>query len=492
MEDKLIRIFRANLDEDLHVQGYAGIGKSHLLGTLVEYLRPEATLLLAHSPGKLDALRKRIGGKSDKKMGLTFRELALFLLYGPRHKLINVSTGTSSKRALAQELNILGMQGHEAQNTLDICSKILGLYCKSRDHTLSAKHFPHFNQPLSDLDTKVLLEYSIRLWAYLESNPNWGSQLELESLLAIKRASLEGCVIPPRYTHVLIDESQDIPSSLLQIIERGRQVLITLGDEYQQAAGPIAKRKREVRKSEINYSVRSGRNIESLVNPLIYRHSSKGKLPFEGASNTDIRIKHYPSVFLPPAGCVVLSASRWDMMKWIMQMSAANRALTLPNTKMQQDLKQFMRTAIALFKPDFYNTDPDSRELHSDFSEMSNWQKVRDANQYDESFLWVEAELEKGFNIADMNQLKGLLGQSESSCTIMMAKDAGGMEFNEVLLTPELLTTVKFKDAYELDQRICSVYIAISRAKRKIYIPYNVEEWVEYQSHQGYRELSGY
>lgn len=40
-QDKLVRTFRANLNEDLHVQGYAGIGKSHLLGALLECLRPE-------------------------------------------------------------------------------------------------------------------------------------------------------------------------------------------------------------------------------------------------------------------------------------------------------------------------------------------------------------------------------------------------------------------------------------------------------------------
>jgi hypothetical protein len=39
-QDKLVRTFRANLDEDLHVQGYAGIGKSHLIGALTECLDP--------------------------------------------------------------------------------------------------------------------------------------------------------------------------------------------------------------------------------------------------------------------------------------------------------------------------------------------------------------------------------------------------------------------------------------------------------------------
>ncbi|MEX5452264.1 hypothetical protein WCE15_25020, partial [Stutzerimonas stutzeri] len=297
--------------------------------------------------------------------------------------------------------------------------------------------------------------------------------------------------VPARYSHVLIDESQDLPASLMQIIERGRQVLITLGDEYQQAGGAFVSRGRGVRRSEIAYSVRSGRNVESLVNPLIYRHSSKGKIPFEGASNTDIAVKYYPQGFLPPEGCVVLAASRWDMMKWIIQMDAAGRAL-IPSTEAQKDLKRFMATAIALFKPDFYSVEQIPDGPHLDFSEFSSWQQVCDANRYDESFLWVEAELEKGFNVADMNQLKGMLGQSGNSCMVMMAEQAGGMEFDVVLLTPQLLTVNKFRDVNEFDQRICAVYIAISRAKFKLYVPYDVAEWIAHHDSQKFREFSGY
>ncbi|MOA64329.1 hypothetical protein D3C78_1903410 [compost metagenome] len=66
------------------------------------------------------------------------------------------------------------------------------------------------------------------------------------------------------------------------------------------------------------------------------------------------------------------------------------------------------------------------------------------------------------------------------------------MEFDRVLLTPELLTNVKFRDAYEFDQRICAVYIAISRAKQQLYVPYDVVDWIEYHNYQKFRESHGY
>ncbi|KAA6179285.1 hypothetical protein F3K50_02930 [Pseudomonas marginalis] len=491
-QDKLVRTFRANLDEDLHVQGYAGIGKSHLIGTLIECLRPGGTLVLAHTPEKLATLQKRIGVANDRNTGTTFEAFAKALLHGPRPQLVNRQVRGPRKDILSQELNIFGFRGLDAQTTLEACLGILKRYCHSRDHSISAKHLPHFKQALSRLDARVLLEYSSRLWSYLGVNPAWGSRTGFEELLMIKRACLAGCVVPARYTHVLIDESQDVPPSLLQIIERGRQVLITLGDEYQQASGEIVKRKREVRQSDVSYSVRSGRNIERLVNPLIYLHSEKSKVPFEGARDADVGIEHYPKGFVPPEGCVVLTASLWDTMKWMIELQDASCPFSFSDKKAESDLKRFMTTAIALFKPEYYDAENGTDGFHPYFGEMTDWQKVRDANQFDESFLWVESKFEKGFNVADITRLNRLSGVPGKRCLLMLAEEAGGMEFDRVLLTPELLTNVKFKDAYEFDQRICVVYIALSRAKQQLYLPYDVIEWVEYHNYQKYRESHGY
>lgn len=493
-QDKLVRTFRANLDEDLHVQGYAGIGKSHLLGVLLECLRPERTLLLARTPGKLGALRKRLKGAHDKdrQPGSTFKAFAQALLGGPRFEPERATGKGLSKQALAQELNIFGFRDHGALATLEICLNVLERYCQSRDHSLSSKHLPHFKLPLAAVDVQVILEYSSRLWVYLEANPAWSAQTGFEALSMIKRASLAGCVIPARYTHILIDESQDIPASLLQIIEGGRQVLITLGDEYQRASGGMVKRKREIRQTDISYSVRSGRNVERIVNPLIFQHSEKGKVPFEGSRDADVSIEEYPQGFVPPEGCVVLTASRWDSMKWAIELQAANCPFGYLDHAAQKDLEHFMTTAVGLFKPNFYSPERSAQGLHPFFSDLTDWQQVRDANRFDESFLWVEAQLERGFNMADVSRLNRTLGVIGKRCILVLAQEAGGMEFNQVLLTPELLTNVKFKDAYEFDQRICAVYIAISRARRQLYVPYDVVEWIDYHRYQKYRESHGY
>jgi hypothetical protein len=44
---------------------------------------------------------------------------------------------------------------------------------------------------------------------------------------------------------------------------------------------------------------------------LIDVHSQKSKVAFEAARNVDVGIELFPQGFIPPEGCVVLTASRW-------------------------------------------------------------------------------------------------------------------------------------------------------------------------------------
>lgn len=228
-QDKLLKVIQANLDEDIHVQGYAGIGKSYLLGALMDCLPRGRVLALARTPAKLGTMRRRMGLDEQAKVGMTFGQFAQALLKG-RSRLrpeqrsaawqAQAGRGTGDRRvapvrrrtcpghlpgSAAQLLRFAGLQPVESSSAV-------------------------FRQALSGVDAQVLLEYASRLWRYLEAQPAWGAQTGFEALLLLKRASLAGCSVPGRFSHVIIDESQDVPASLLQVIERGRQVLITLGD----------------------------------------------------------------------------------------------------------------------------------------------------------------------------------------------------------------------------------------------------------------------
>lgn len=500
-QDKLLRVFKANLDEDLHVQGYAGIGKSYLLSSLLDFLPRNRVLALARTQGKLATLRQRMGLAADVPFGKTFAQLFRAPAGRSRYQPAVVPQRHRLKADVAVELNVLGFRGLAGETTLDICLEVVKRYCESRHRTLSARHLPFFQQPLSSLESQVLVEYAGRVWMYLQANPDSSSLLDFHGLWLIKQANLSGEVIPAHYTHVIIDESQDIPASLLQIIEKGRHVLVTLGDEYQKARGDVVARKRQVRQRDIAFSVRSGVAVERSVNALICRHSNKSKLAFETASSADLRVEFYPENQVPPKGCAVLTASPWDTMRWALvysesraiAFSDAGDAQYAADEQRFQNMAGFMEAVVALFKPGYYaQGDGRNSVAHPYFAHMSTWQQVRDANRFDDSFLWVEARLQSGFNRADLTTLKARINRHPDALLLMMAEDAGGMEFERVMLTPELMSVNPFSDAYEFDSRICAVYIALSRARSRLYLPYDVEEWIDYHKSRPYRDVYGH
>lgn len=102
-----------------------------------------------------------------------------------------------------------------------------------------------------------------------------------------------------------------------------------------------------MRQRDIAFSVRSGPQVERLINPLISVHSQKSKLAFEGAGSAEVGVEFYPEGFVPPEGCVVLTASHWDAMKWAMELAGKHYAITFAE---QMNLQGFMETAIRLFR----------------------------------------------------------------------------------------------------------------------------------------------
>ncbi len=100
--------------------------------------------------------------------------------------------------------------------------------------------------------------------------------------------------------------------------------------------------------------------------------------------------------------------------------------------------------------------------------------------------------MQAGFRIADLNALATRFSHDPGSLLLMPAQEAGGQEFDRVLLTQELMALSPFQDAYAFDSRLCAVYIALSRARRHLYLPYDVEEWVAYHKGRTFRQSHGY
>ena len=86
---------------------------------------------------------------------------------------------------------------------------------------------------------------------------------------------------------------------MLQILDRSPQAVITLSDELQNLTGMAPTRNAMIRQRYITQSVRLGKQVESLINPLIQAHPGATKELFAG------RADHCTHVSITVAGSSV-------------------------------------------------------------------------------------------------------------------------------------------------------------------------------------------
>lgn len=478
-QDMVLRTFCTNKNEHLHIQGYAGIGKTHLITSMLQFLDPGKTMILVKTRDKVNELKARIPYNSRI---LTFEDFALRLI-GTRLQRTAVQRRFSLKpvkdTVIAERLSILPMRDMDAAQVVALCMKAVDAYCDSADYKVRASHLPFFPTPLGNLEQSVLLEYANRLWRATDPAATADFELPFRGMLVVKKAALMRLSMPPSYTHVIIDESHDLPPSLLQVLEANPQALITLGDEYQRLHGWAANRSRDVRQKEATFSVRSGVKIEQVLNPLIQAHPSKLKLPFEAARDVALAIERYDGLYVPDKPVTVLVSSIWEMFQWFRVLTDAGRGINFMG-KAAEHFETFATDAIRLH---LYQ----QHSQHDALYQFADWQALTQVQGEHEPFQWITRRLEEKYHVSSVTEALHKARQySEHNVTLALVTDVGNMEFERVLVAPQLMPFTLPRDPYELDLRISSLYTAASRARHALYLPADIEEWLGFYRQHGY------
>lgn len=472
-QNMIVRTVQANTNEHLHIQGYAGVGKSFLISSLLNFFDLNKTIILVKNKDKLLEIKKRSHLKKFKIF--TFEELALRLLSKQIDRSIlnsTLQTKAINNAEISKALNISSVKKLNQNQVVSICIETIKSYCLSHDYALNDTHLPPLDNYLSSIDKTILLEYSIRIWQAIDPSQISLISLPFNGLSAVKKASLLGCTMPLSTSHVLIDESHDLPPSLLKILERGPQCLITFGDEYQRLSGKPTNRNQDIRKKEATQSVRTGRKMEGILNPLIFAHPSKLKSQFEGAKDTALNINFYDEKFVPEPPIVILVSSYWGLTIWFWSLIKRGHHINFVGDASNSVIK-FASDCIYLFRDNIPS-------LHPELVHFPDWNMLSHSNSHNKYFRMFERKIQNGYNISDLNIDASKINPTtnRASYNISLVRDVGNMEFNSVLITTDLMPETPPRDGYELDQRVSTLYTAISRAQHEIFLPHDINEWL--------------
>lgn len=478
---RIFRTLRSELDEHLHLQGLAGVGKTAMISTLLEYLKPEETLLLAHTGQQLLALTNRLGSK--KFIGLTFGNLANQLLFTPPtiyrrpERQRSQPTYQMSDSETAKVLGFQSISNLSPARVADICRRTIQSYCYSSCVDISRENIPKIDATLNEIDISMLLEYSRLMWQEVTqpilTYEGRRTHLPIRAYHLIKMLSLDTAISLDisKFRHIVIDEAHDLSAPLLQFLDRCPQATCTLGDVCQRLDGLPAQRGMHVRQREISQSVRSGRQIEAVLNPLIAAHPRAAVAPLVGARDKKTIVEYYDRSFIPEDGTTILVKGEWGLLEWFQRLAGTSASFCMmPDSEKQ--FRRFVYDCIELYR---HGSPP----KHGLLFRHTSWESLAETYSGNYSFKTISAMLERGYGVSDFDESMGKMDRSGKAKILLgRVSDARSLEMDKVMLGRDLLVSIRQGEADEASKTISSLYTGGSRARYKLIVPGNMRDWL--------------
>lgn len=477
-QNRALREFLAASDESFNVQGYAGSGKTHLISRFTQLLNPQRTLLLAQTYGQLQALKTRAG---EHFPAMTFAQAVGQVLdsnllansWRLKDKTRMQQTWQVSHAQVVQWLNIPAVGYLSPEQVASVCVRTVASFCNTTAQQIDTVHLPvAIASNLVIVDHMVLLETAKRYWNELIQPSEPHIRLPIRGYQRIKLMSLTDEVLDTQYSHIIVDEGHDIPTPMLQILDRSPQAVITLSDELQNLSGMASVRNHRVRQRHITQSIRLGKQVEAVVNPLIQAHPSATKELFSGRADHCTNLRHYKGWQIPNQATTIIVADEFDLFAWFQRLTHAGASFRLSRATFK-DFMTFAQDCIELYSNG-------TRPRHGLIFRYASWDALSAAMSSNPSFEAIERMLQKGYSQADFQTaVDRHMRKGGGKIILARVSDTKNMEFASVYLSKDLLVKPTAYDNQNSRARlISSLYTACTRAQHELIVPEGFSDWI--------------
>jgi len=467
-----------HVDDHLHVQGYAGTGKSFLIKSLLMLLQEKHadTLALAEHQRQLDALLAGTQG-IERMNPRTFGALVLEMIppdltdpVSLRMRRTNYPPEPTPDEELVRHLGIHPSGAFTALEVVKAVRETVSVFCYSDDEEIGYIHLPRDHMMFDDMTRQVVLHHATELWKAILLPPSRDFQPRVRDHHRVKWAALKGLIVPARYTHILIDECHDVAKPMLQILDRSPQPAFSLGDEYQNLGGEAHRRSVPLRHRAVTNSVRAGNHIEDVVNSIIAIHPGNTKLEFHGNPLTKTEVSYYEKAHIPEQPATILVSDMWGLFEWAQRLAEGKNFELLSDPR---DLKVFVTDLVELYQND---VTPRHRKLFR----FKSWRALAEHYHSRRGFERIDATLRRGFGIKDWAKTSTkFAGQSTSGYALGLISDVRNREFESVMLAPDVLDWARDAGSKARAESVSAVYVAVTRARQRLIVPKRLRSWIE-------------
>lgn len=476
-QSRVFREFQADGDEHMHVQGYAGTGKTSLIKSLLSLFDTSSAriLVLAEFSRQLDALgiNRQAAGKVH---ACTFSELADLVIppdltsSANRNMLRQDRTrATQPDDVLIRRLGVRAVGNHGTGQIITAVRATVFSFCQSADPHIVEKHIPARYAALFDATLRVIIcEHARELWQIILLPPTADFRPQVRGFHKIKWAALNRWPIPEQFSHVLVDECHDLPRPVYQILACSPQARATLGDDYQNLKGRSTPLARSTRLREMVQSVRSGHEVESIINPIISVHPSRTKAPFQGNDMSRLDIRYYHKASVPDEPAVILVNDTWGLFEWSQRLASANINPTLLNEP--KDLDMFVQDCIELKAGG-------RGARHGELFRYRSWDQVASKHTTNTGFQRINQLLDKGYGHANWKQTYQRFQKTGTPrYSVGLIENVRNLEFDTVMLAPDVLRASASQSRAAFSS---AIYVGVTRARKRLILPESLREWIE-------------
>jgi hypothetical protein len=339
-------------------------------------------------------------------------------------------------------------------------------FCLSADERLTLDHLPKDCENVELAEKRALAEYARALWLRTIDIDEEQNALPIRDYHVIKYAALQGLTLPDRIHTVVVDESHEMSTPLMQILDASPQAITTFGDRYQRLGSSAPRRQAGIRQRELNQSVRAGQETEDYVNAALDSHPAEAGPRFYGAHDRHTQVNYYTGNAIPDASCTIVVSDLWELFEWFQRLAAHQARFRLLGQS-QERLRQFGQDCIMLRREGV-------RPRDSYLVRYASWEAVQAAESESDAFHRVEKMLDKGYSENDLERSLEMPTE-EAPYQLGLLEDVKNGEFDRVMLAPSF--GEKVMHGYVDPDFWSKVYIGGTRGRFEMLVPRNIRDW---------------
>lgn len=474
-ESDLIYHMKDGLEDPLHVEAYAGSGKSFLVNRMPEIatsvgIKASQVLVLTRTVQQRNALPSNL---LQHCACHSYGQLAFTMMPEGRRLARTAANRPFPYQQVISRLGIQPISGYSVKGLLNAALSTLTKYCYSSHDQIDLNAVPTWliaNKKDADQRNFVanyILGIARNIWNLI-IHPVTEIEIPVRVYHQIKLVALSGEIISPHYRLVVLDEAHMLEPVMSQILSRSPQYIVTFGDRFQSVEQEAEKQ--EARQVQMAQSFRSPVAFEAAINHMLDIHRYSKNQSFVGNQELPADIQYAEDDLIPDKPCAVFVSDLWSLWAWMHRFFRAKVPFQLITP--EYDIRQFVFDLFALRNG---NTRPTHRKLVSYWSYEA---LVKDFSG-NKSFQFVRNIVDGGYSPQEWaSDCKRYISPT-GTYALGLTADGRNKEYDRIKLTSDtadLLWNARKGVDYDSPS---ALYIALTRARYQLILPATMREIIK-------------